>query len=167
MVGAGYHVGGVRHAHTRWLTIPRSDLQLVFRCFPWDLARNGWKLYVAGAYWIVGVGFCIRVVSLISHLHEDWLYIIWRRFQNPHQSTLCWIVWLERDIMLVAVAGSCWLLDPFRVDDLSIHRMLEIHWCCFYFFVSPNWVDLHFVWIDWLGLCPPSYFLYLFFPFFK
>ena len=76
-----------------------------------------------------------------------------------------WTVWLERDIMIVVVARSCWFLDPFCVDGWSIHRKLDIHRCCFYFFVSPDWVDLHFVWIDWVRFVSPNSFLYLFFPF--
>jgi len=91
------------------------------------------------------------------------LYITWMRFQNRHQSDWCWTAWLERDVRLVAVARSCWSLDSFRVDGLSIHRLLDIHRCCFYFFVSPVWVDIHFVWIDWVRfMSPPILFVFIF-----
>jgi len=36
-----YRVGGARGAQTRWLTIPRSSIQLDLSCFLLDLARNG------------------------------------------------------------------------------------------------------------------------------
>jgi len=62
--------------------------------------------------------------------------------------------------MLVDVARSCWFLDPFRVDDWSIHRKLDIHRCCVYLFVSPDWVGLHFVWIDWARFMSPSSFFF-------
>jgi len=35
-----YCVGGPRGAQTRWLTIPRSDIQLDLSCFLLDLTRN-------------------------------------------------------------------------------------------------------------------------------
>jgi len=57
--------------------------------------------------------------------------------------------------MLVAIERSCWFLDPFRVDGWSIHRALDIHWFCFYFFVSPDLVGLHFVWMDWVKFMSP------------
>jgi len=78
-------------------------------------------------------------------------------------SLWCWTVWLERDIMLVVVARSCWFLDPFRVNGWSIHRTLDINLCCFYFFVSPDWVGIHFVCgLIGLGLCPPVLFVFIF-----
>jgi len=113
------------------------------------------------------VGFCIRVGGRISHLHEVWLYTTWMWFQNPHRSTWCWTIWLERDVRLVVVTRSYWFLDSSRVDGLSTHRLLDIHLCCFYFFVLPVWVDIHFVWIDRVRFMSPSSFLYLFFPFFN
>jgi len=69
--------------------------------------------------------------------------------------------------MLVVVARSCWFLDPLRDDALSIHRLLDIHWRCFYFFVSPDWVGIHFVWIDWVRFMSPQFYFIFIFPFFN
>lgn len=139
-----YRVGGARGAQTRWLTISRSGFQLDLSCFLLVLARNGREAFCRS---ITGCrrGFCIRVGGRISHLHEVWHY----NFGEFSKSSLVFDVGLFGwDIMLVVVARSCRFLDPFRVDSWSTHHKLDIHRCCFYFFVSSGWIDIHFVLID-------------------
>jgi len=161
-----YCVGGARGAQTRWLIIPRSGLQLNLSCFLLDLARNGREV------------FC----HSIAGCRREILYPCWQSNLSPSRSLAlyntggcfkirislwCWTVWLERDTMLVVVARSCWFLDPSCVDGWSIHHTLDIHRCCYFFFVSPVWVGIHFVWIDWVRFMSPQFLLYLFLPFFN
>jgi len=68
--------------------------------------------------------------------------------------------------MLGVVARSCWFLDSFYVDGWSIHRTLDIHCCCIYFFVSTVWVDIHFVWIYLVRFMSPQFFFFFFYFFY-
>lgn len=133
---------------TYWLLGTKVKFRCVFTRFGASTLRsNGW-------FWLEmalkACCFWLEHMDLGSPL-------CWKTIHTQGETliNLFYVGQLERDDVVCCVASSCWFLDSLRVE--SIRCTLDIHGYCFHFFNSPDWVDLHFVWITGLNLCPPIF----------
>ena len=143
-----YRVGGARGAQTRWLTIPRSGLQLNLSFFLLDLARNGREAFSRS---ITGCrrGVLYPCWQLNFSPSRSLALYNFRRFQNPHQSLMLDCLARKRRYvcccrkeLLVLGSISCWRL---------VHIPQVRHSPVLFLFNCIPRLGWHTLCVDWLG----------------